>query len=172
MRFDTSLRQHLPSGWSVVRLGDIAVKIRSGATPKGGSASYLPERSKYVLIRSQNVFDHHFDSSGLANLSDEQVREVLGAEVQAGDVLLNITGDGVTFGRSCVAPSEILPACVNQHVMLIRLDHTRCLPEYLVSWLALPETKAYVESFNAGGSRRAITKAHIESFAVPLPPLT
>ena len=31
--------------------------------------------------------------------------------------------------------------------------------------------KAYIESFNAGGSRRAITKGHIESFVVPIPPL-
>lgn len=31
--------------------------------------------------------------------------------------------------------------------------------------------KSYIEGFNAGGSRRAITKGHIESFQLPLPPL-
>lgn len=34
-----------------------------------------------------------------------------------------------------------------------------------------PLSKEYIESFNAGGSRRAITKGHIESFQIPLPPL-
>ncbi|HOK89273.1 MAG TPA: restriction endonuclease subunit S, partial [Candidatus Hydrogenedentes bacterium] len=34
-----------------------------------------------------------------------------------------------------------------------------------------PEVKSYIESFNAGGSRRAVTKGHIESFRLPLPPL-
>ena len=37
--------------------------------------------------------------------------------------------------------------------------------------LTHPAAKSYVESFNSGGSRRAITKAHIESFEIPLPPL-
>ena len=94
-----------------------------------------------------------------------------GAELEPADVLLNITGDGTTFGRSCLVPSSVLPACVNQHVMLIRVNSAKCVPGYLASWLALPETKGYIESFNAGGSRRAITKGHIESFQVPLPPL-
>jgi type I restriction enzyme S subunit len=30
----------------------------------------------------------------------------------------------------------------------------------------------YIESFNSGGSRRAVTKGHIESFGLPLPPLS
>jgi type I restriction enzyme, S subunit len=41
----------------------------------------------------------------------------------------------------------------------------------VLSFLTHPEVKGYIESFNAGGSRRAITKAHIESFRLPLPPL-
>jgi type I restriction enzyme S subunit len=31
--------------------------------------------------------------------------------------------------------------------------------------------KGYIESFNSGGSRRAITKGHIGSFVIPLPPI-
>ncbi|MDE2367506.1 MAG: restriction endonuclease subunit S [Burkholderiales bacterium] len=123
------------------------------------------------MIRSQNVLDHRFTSTGLANISVDQAKDLAGAEVQAGDVLLNITGDGSTFGRSCVVPTRILPACVNQHVVLIRTERSLCLPEYLLAWLTLSGTKAYIESFNAGGSRRAITKGHIESFDVPLPPI-
>jgi type I restriction enzyme S subunit len=37
--------------------------------------------------------------------------------------------------------------------------------------LTHPETKHYIEGFNAGGSRRAVTKRHIEAFSIPLPPL-
>lgn len=157
--------------WPTASLKTIVTKIRSGATPKGGAGNYLATRSRYVLVRSQNVFDHRFSDQGLANISDAQAAELEGAELQADDVLLNITGDGVTFGRSCLVPGRVLPACVNQHVMLIRTNRARCLPGFLAAWLALAETKAYIESFNAGGSRRAITKGHIESFQVPLPPI-
>lgn len=131
----------------------------------------MTRREHFVLIRSQNVLDHHFDTTGLANISEGQARGLKGAEVQRSDVLLNITGDGITFGRACIVPEQILPACVNQHVMLIRPDTRRCCAAYLAAWLAQPETKAYIESFNAGGSRRAITKGHVESFEIPLPPL-
>lgn len=89
---------------------------------------------------------------------------------KAGDILLNITGDGVTFGRACAIPGEVLPACVNQHVSIIRPDETQMLSGWLLCYLTHPEVKPYIESFNSGGSRRAITQGHIQSFIVPLPP--
>lgn len=152
-----------------VSLGELATKIRSGATPRGGAAGYLDKRATFALVRSQNVLDHGFTEDGLAYISDQQADELTGAALQEGDVLLNITGDGITFGRSCTVPERVLPACVNQHVMLIRVDRKRCVPGYLAAWLCMPSTKEYIESFNAGGSRRAITKGHIEAFAIPLP---
>ena len=161
----------LPDGWQVKRLGSFCHKIGTGATPRGGSEVYLGLRCRHALIRSQHVFDRHFDSAGLAFISDSHAKTLRNAEVQSGDLLLNITGDGVTFGRSCIVPDHILPACVNQHVSIIRPDRQVCDPGYLLAVLTHPAAKAYIESFNAGGSRRAITKGHIESFEIPLPPL-
>jgi type I restriction enzyme S subunit len=161
----------VPHGWRVASTRDIAIKIGSGATPSGGAANYLLHRTKYALIRSQNVFDRYFDTDGLVFISDAQASELAGAAVSDGDVLLNITGDGITFGRACIAPRSVLPACVNQHVTIIRANKKICAPGYLLSYLTHPSIKRYIDSFNAGGSRRAITKGHIESFVVPLPPL-
>src|SRR3990170_27544 len=104
-----------PREWSVVRLGDIALKVGSGATPRGGEESYLPRRCRFALIRSQNVFDRRFDSTGFAFITDEQAEGLKNVILQEGDLLLNITGDGITFSRCCAVPKEILPACVNQH---------------------------------------------------------
>lgn len=163
--------EELPDGWQVKRLGSFCTKIGSGATPRGGSEVYLNSRVSHALVRSQHVFDRHFDSAGLAFISEPHARELRNAEVQSGDVLLNITGDGVTFGRSCIVPDRVLPACVNQHVSIIRPDRRECDPGYLLSVLTHPATKGYIESFNSGGSRRAITKGNIESFEIPLPPL-
>jgi type I restriction enzyme, S subunit len=86
-------------------------------------------------------------------------------------VLLNITGDGITFGGACEASARILPAVVNQHVSIIRVDPKIAEPGFVLAYLSHPNVKHYIESFNAGGSRRAITKGHIESFCVPLAPL-
>ncbi|MDB6063986.1 MAG: Restriction endonuclease subunit [Pedosphaera sp.] len=161
----------IPDGWRLVHLKDVADKVRSGATPRGGESNYLASREKFALIRSQNVFDRHFDETGLAFISEEQAAELGGAEAQVGDALLNITGDGITFARSTLVPKRVLPACVNQHVMLIRPRSSECASGFLLSYLTHPRIKEYIESFNAGGSRRAITKGNIESFVIPLPPL-
>jgi type I restriction enzyme S subunit len=123
-------------------------------------------------VRSQNVFDRRFDRDGLAFITDEQAEGLRGAALKPGDILLNITGDGITFARACLVPNEILPACVNQHVSIVRLDPSRADAGYVLAFLTHPDVKPYIESFNAGGSRRAVTKGHIESFRLPLPPLT
>ena len=161
----------VPPGWRLAQLKDVSTKIGSGATPGGGESVYLPTRLHFALIRSQNVFDRRFESAGLAFISDAHAKELKNATVQPFDILLNITGDGITFARACLAPSSVLPACVNQHVSIVRVDRTAADPGYVLSYLTHPAIKSYVESFNAGGSRRAITKGHIESFQVPLPPL-
>ena len=163
--------QH-PADWPVTRLANITLKIGSGATPRGGSENYLPQRTGFALIRSQNVFDRYFDYSGLAFISDAQAEELQNVIVQPSDLLLNITGDGITFSRCCSVPDDVLPACVNQHVSIVRVDQAHADPGYVLAFLTHPAVKGYIESFNAGGSRRAITKGHIESFKLPLPPIS
>jgi type I restriction enzyme S subunit len=157
--------------WPVVPLAEIVTKIGSGATPRGGADSYLPARASFALVRSQNVFDRRFDRTGLAFITDVQADGLRGVKLQSNDILLNITGDGITFGRACIVPEDVLPACVNQHVSIVRVDDRRADPGYVLAFLTHADVKPYIESFNAGGSRRAITKGHIEAFRLPIPPL-
>jgi type I restriction enzyme, S subunit len=161
----------LPDGWILAYLVDLTTKIGSGATPLGGEAAYLVVRDKYALIRSQNIFDRKFDSKNLAYISSQDAHRLDGVEVQPKDILLNITGDGITFSRACMVDTTVLPARVNQHVSIIRAKKEILDPGYLLSYLTHPQIKYYMESYNAGGSRRALTKAHIESFVIPLPPI-
>src|ERR671925_59118 len=123
-----------PSNWPVRRLGEFSLKIGSGATPMGGEASYLPRRLNWALVRSQNVFDRRFSEEGLAYISDEQAARLSGVEIQPRDILLNITGDGITFGRACEAPARILPAVVNQHVSIIRVDPNVADPGFVLAY--------------------------------------
>lgn len=159
------------AGWPEVSIAEITTKVGSGATPRGGADTYLAERIEYALVRSQNVLDRRFDPNGLAYITNEQAHALRGVVLQPDDVLLNITGDGDTFGRSCIVPESVRPACVNQHVAIVRADPEKADAGYLLAYLTHPLVKPYLASFNAGGSRRAVTKGHIESFRLPLPPL-
>ncbi|MEP2784660.1 MAG: restriction endonuclease subunit S [Pseudoruegeria sp.] len=161
----------IPANWPIKKLKELTTKIGSGATPRGGQAAYLPHRLNFALVRSQCVHDRYFDQASLSFISNEQAKALKGVQVREGDVFLNITGDGVTFSRCALVPKEALPAAVNQHVAIVRADPDQLHPSFLVSYLTHPLIKPYIEGFNAGGSRRAITKAHIESFEVPLPPI-
>ena len=112
------------SEWHTFKLKDITTKIGSGSTPTGGSGAYKTEGIS--LIRSQNVLDYKFTKDGLAFIDDDQAYGLRNVIVEANDVLLNITGDSVA--RCCGAPTNWLPARVNQHVAILRsnpekLDH-------------------------------------------------
>lgn len=170
-RQTTSPLGPVPENWCLVTLKEITSKIGSGATPLGGEKVYLSERHTYALIRSQCVFDRLLDLSRLAFIDDGSASGLSNVAIEENDLLLNITGDGITFGRCCMVSPEALPARVNQHVSIIRVDPRFADAGYVLSYLTHPITKGYIESFNAGGSRRAITKGHIESFVLPLPPL-
>ena len=151
---------------TLLKLGDACTKIGSGATPRGGSEVYLP--TGVSLIRSQNVHNDGFFREGLAFIGEKHANELSGVEVQAGDVLLNITGDSVA--RCCRAPESVLPARVNQHVAIIRPDPERLEPRYLHFYLVSPEKQNQMLSLAGGGAtRNALTKGMIEGFEVPAP---
>lgn len=113
--------------WEEKKLGEMAVKIGSGATPRGGKKSY--KETGISLIRSLNVYDREFRKKDLALIDKEQARKLSNVTLCEGDVLLNITGASVA--RCCIVPSEYLPARVNQHVSIIRLKDNTISPKLL-----------------------------------------
>ena len=154
----------IPRGWSYKALAQLTDKIGSGATPRGGKEVYLEEG--VALIRSQNVYDSLFVWDGLARISDEAAIQLKGVTVQEDDVLLNITGASIL--RTCVVEPDALPARVNQHVAIIRAK-AGVPPRFIHMHLLRPDIKSYLLGLNAGASREAITKAHIESLTVLTP---
>ena len=146
-----------------MKLGDICSKIGSGATPRGGKDSY--KDSGTAIIRSQNVLDWAFSSSGLAFIDDDQAEALSSVEVKQGDVLLNITGDSVA--RACIVPSEFLPARVNQHVAIIRANE-KANNLFLLAWLQT--NKGFLLKLaSSGATRNALTKRMLENLDVNLP---
>lgn len=146
-----------------MKLGELCIKIGSGATPRGGKKSY---RSFGIpIIRSQNIRDWTFSSDGLAFLDETQADSLSSAEVMPGDVLLNITGDSVA--RSCMVPQHCTPARVNQHVLIIR-PNEMLNPIYLLCFLQ--SIKSYLLKLaSSGATRNALTKGMIENLDIELP---
>lgn len=156
----------LPDGWQQKPLGSITTKIGSGATPRGGEASYLT--SGIPLIRSLNVYDDRFDNDGLAFLSEEQAAGLANVTVESRDILLNITGASVA--RCCMAPERHLPARVNQHVMIIRTNPTVANPHFVHAAINSDERKRQLLSYaQKGSTREALTKDMMSAFEIIVP---
>ncbi len=150
-----------------IRLEDISTKIGSGATPRGGQGSY--KQSGISLIRSQNVHDNLFLKKGLAYIDDKQAKKLDNVTVEKNDILFNITGASVA--RCCIVEEKYLPARVNQHVSIIRLNE-KALPKYVQLTLISSEFKnKFLDIGDGGTSRQAITKTQLEDFKIPIPPL-
>jgi len=162
--FQDSSCGEIPAGWSVTSLKAATSKIGSGATPRGGGSVYVERGVSF--IRSQNVHDHEFRWEGLARLSDQSAAELKGVEVRTGDVLLNITGDSIL--RTCVVDPSVLPARVSQHVAILRAAPP--MPgRFLHLYMVQSRVKDFLLGLNAGATRPAVTKGHLESVAVLLP---
>lgn len=147
-------------------LADLCSKIGSGATPKGGKAAYFDKGIS--LIRSMNVFDYFFSYPELAHISQIQANALANVEIQQADVLFNITGVSVT--RCCVVPDDVLPARVNQHVMIIRPYKGKNMSYYIMCTLCTSENKAKLLGIGQSGStREAINKQELERLEIPVP---
>ena len=149
-------------------LKKITTKIGSGATPRGGNNSYKTEG--ITLIRSLNVYDFEFSYGGLAFINEEQASETRLARVivEPKDILLNITGASVA--RCCIVPEHLLPARVNQHVSLVRVDPNRADSHYVLYCINSPVYKHQLLTLAQGGAtREALTQEIIGNLEIPLP---
>jgi len=154
------------AGWEEKKLKEITTKIGSGATPRGGQASY--KESGVSLIRSMNVHDDGFRDRKLAFIDDEQASKLDNVTIEENDILLNITGASVA--RCCVVDSKYLPARVNQHVSIIRLKESVMNHQFLHYALTSKVTKDLLLGIGEqGATRQAITKVQIENFKIKYP---
>jgi type I restriction enzyme S subunit len=156
---------NLPEGWRMGTLGEVCSKLGSGATPKGGKESYCLEGIS--LIRSTNVLDYQFLYEDLAKINEAQAKALDGVTIESKDVLFNITG--VSVARCCMVPDDVLPARVNQHVMIVRPSQ-KSMAFYLLCILCYPDVKNTLLGISqAGSTREAITKDEMERFKIIVP---
>src|SRR4030095_15073364 len=70
----------LSTAWRTEKLRNLAVKIGSGSTPRGGEAVYT--ESGIPLIRSMNVHFSGFKPDGLAFIDESEVKKLNHVKVE------------------------------------------------------------------------------------------
>lgn len=161
---DDSLPE-IPSNWTWVRLGSICSKIGAGSTPAGGGKVYVKSGVKF--LREQNIHNSGLVMDGLVFITEETNVSMKGSQVQAKDILVNITG--ASIGRNALVPDDFDVANVNQHVLIVRLIDER-LRHYIHLCLQSPHIFNQMMDKQMG-DKPGLSATKVANFAIPIPPL-
>lgn len=155
----------VPKSWQWVKLGELCEKIGAGSTPDGGSKVYTQSGIKF--LREQNIYNEGLRLDGVVYISDQTNHLMPGSQVQAKDILVNITG--ASIGRNALVPDDFDIANVNQHVLIIRLIDKR-LRQYIHLCLCTPLVFNQMMA-NQKGDKPGLSATRVSNFLIPIPPL-
>ncbi|WP_320815618.1 restriction endonuclease subunit S [Flavobacterium sp.] len=150
--------------WENKKIGDIAKKVNSGSTPRGGSEVYVTEG--ILFIRSQNVLDSKLSFENSTYITNEINDSMKNSVVHPNDILLNITG--ASLGRSCVVPKEFTIGNVNQHVCIIRLNEKN-EPAFIQPIFASKKGQNIFTSLQTGSGREGLNFQSIKGISLAFP---
>ena len=150
--------------WKKCIIGDLATKVGSGVTPRGGESVYKTDGHPFV--RSQNVGLGHLILDDIAFIDEETHQRQKNTELQLDDVLLNITG--ASIGRSALVNTQVVEGNVNQHVCIIR-TRNNLVPSFLCNFLLSNHGQKQIDSFQAGGNRQGLNFEQIKSIKIAIP---
>lgn len=157
----------LPKGWEWCRLGEVAEKIGSGSTPRGGSNSYSD--SGVIFLRSQNIRNEGLLLDDITFISNQINENMANTIVLPNDILLNITGG--SLGRSTIFPRTYEIANVSQHVTIIRLVDKE-LVQFIYRCIISPYVQYMIWNRQVGANREGLSKKVLELFEFPIPPIS
>ncbi len=150
--------------WEKCRIGELAIKVGSGVTPRGGESVYKTDGHPFV--RSQNVGLGHLILDDIAFIDEETHLRQKSTELKLEDVLLNITG--ASIGRSALVNEQVVGGNVNQHVCIIRTKEN-LISSFLCNFLLSNYGQRQIDSFQAGGNRQGLNFEQIKSIKIAIP---
>jgi len=154
-----------PKGWPVQQLGDHLKFVTSGS--RGWAKYYAPSGSRFV--RSLDVQMNRISDEDVVYVQPPDSAESARTKVEAGDVLLTITGSRI--GRVAPVPKDLGAAHISQHVAILRLG-PGLLPGFLSLFMSLPSGgQRQIQQMQYGQTKPGLNLQQARAFQVPCPPL-
>lgn len=154
---------HLPKGWAVVPIREVAESVTSGSR---AWAAYYAE-SGALFLRIGNLTRKHIN---LRLAAKSFVRPPMNAELRRtaalpGDVLISITAD---LGIIGVVPDSFGEAYVNQHIALVR-PTSRALGRWIGYFLSSQRAQAQFAMLNDAGAKAGLNLPAVGRLKIGLP---
>jgi len=159
------LIERLPNSWKLIALGDACKMVTSGSR---GWGEYYAD-SGQGFIRAQNIRFGKLKLDDLAFVNPPSNSEGNRTRVAKGDLLIVITGAGVT--NPAVVDRDLGEAYVSQHVGLVRLANEELSNWFLLCLMAPAGGRAELVERAYGAGKPGLNLDNIRSLNVPLPPL-
>jgi len=162
---DAELAFEPPQNWEIVNLGRLCNVVTSGSR---GWAEYYAE-SGPKFIRAQNIRFGKLRLDDLACVNPPKKSEGMRTQVANGDLLVVITGAGVT--NPALLEEDLGEAYVSQHVGLIKPTDRRLSRWLLLCLMAPMGGRAELVKRAYGAGKPGLNLDNIRSLLIPLPPL-
>lgn len=165
VRDPTKLTEELPASWCPIALGEVCNLVTSGS--RGWAAFYATSGPGF--IRAQNIRFGKLRLDDLAFVNPPSNSEGSRTQVTKGDLLIVITGAGVT--NPALLDHYPGEAYVSQHVGLVRPSDQRLSEWLLLCLMADAGGRAELVERAYGAGKPGLNLDNIRSLSIPLPPL-
>jgi type I restriction enzyme S subunit len=165
IRDASRLPEQLPSSWQPIALGQACNMVTSGS--RGWAEFYADSGPRF--IRAQNIRFGKLRLDDLACVNPPPNSEGSRTQVARGDLLVVITGAGVT--NPARLDHDLGEAYVSQHVGLARPTDPRLSGWFLLCLMAPAGGRDELVECAYGAGRPGLNLDNIRSLSVPLPPL-
>jgi type I restriction enzyme, S subunit len=154
-----------PANWEAVNFSAVCNLVTSGS--RGWAEFYSNTGPKF--IRAQNIRFGRLQLDDLACVSLPEKAEGMRTQVSHGDLLVVITGAGVT--NPAMLDLELGEAYVSQHVALIKPTAMNLSRWLLLCLMAPAGGRAELVERAYGAGKPGLNLDNIRSLRIPLPPL-
>jgi type I restriction enzyme, S subunit len=165
VRDPSRLTDELPASWSPIALGSVCNLVTSGS--RGWAEFYSTSGSGF--IRAQNIRFGKLRLDDLAFVNPPSNSEGSRTQVAKGDLLIVITGAGVT--NPALLDHDPGEAYVSQHVGLVRPSDQQLSAWMLLCLMADAGGRAELVERAYGAGKPGLNLDNIRSLSIPLPPL-
>lgn len=156
--------QPVPATWRTVALGDICRLVTSGS--RGWAEYYSASGAKF--IRAQNIRFGTLRLDNLAHVTPPATAEGDRTRVECGDILIVITGAGVT--NPALVDHDPSEAYVSQHVALVRPTDATVSPWILLCLMAPQGARKTLVERAYGAGKPGLNLETIRALRIPMPP--
>jgi type I restriction enzyme, S subunit len=155
----------LPTAWQCIAMKEVCVLVTSGS--RGWAEFYSDDGPGF--IRAQNIRFGNLKLEDLAHVAPPRNSEGQRTKVQVGDLLIVITGAGVT--NPALLDCDLGEAYVSQHVALVRPVNATLSRWLLLCLMAEDGGRGELLECAYGSGKPGLNLTNLRELSIPLPPL-